>query len=83
MALLALDRPDEAFDACERCLAFDPENAGVKALRERACSAKSKKEEKERNHMEAVQREQEDRRRVREAFKVCSLPECMYNNISP
>ena len=43
----------------------------------------TKKEEKERNHMEAVQREQEDRRRVREAFKVCSLPECMYNNISP
>ena len=38
-ALLALGRVDEALDGCERCLSFDPNNAGVKALQSRVVPA--------------------------------------------
>jgi tetratricopeptide (TPR) repeat protein len=39
-ALFALDRFEEAIDCCDRCLSFSPENEGVKALRQKALSAK-------------------------------------------
>lgn len=74
LALLALDRPDEALDSCQRCLAFDANNSVVKTLRDRASKAKLAKEEKERKRVEAIRREQEERLRIREAFKASPLP---------
>lgn len=75
-ALIALERLEEALDCCDRCLAFDAENTGVKALRERALKLKEAKERREREREERLQREREEKLRLRKAFNVsfCLLP---------
>ncbi|KAI0313606.1 40S ribosomal protein S7 [Amylostereum chailletii] len=70
LALLALDRVDEAIDCCDRCLAFDQGNAGVKTLQERAVKKKVEQERKEMQKQERLQREAEARRRLKAAFAV-------------
>ena len=69
-ALMALGRPDEALDACQRCLEFDPDNLGVKALGERAGKLQEAKEKKERERKERLEREEQERRLFQYAFKV-------------
>ncbi|PAV21144.1 40S ribosomal S7 [Pyrrhoderma noxium] len=68
-ALMALGRPDEALDACQRCLEFDPDNLGVKALGERARKLQEAKEKKERERKERLEREEQERRLFQYAFK--------------
>ena len=46
LALVALERLDEAIDCCERCLQFDKENASVKSTLEKALKLKEAKEKK-------------------------------------
>ena len=44
MALIALERYDDALDACDRCLQFDKDNKTVQAAREKAGKLKEMKE---------------------------------------
>ena len=70
MALVALERFDEAIDCCVRCLQFDKDNAGVKGLHEKALNSKDVKEKKERERQEKIRHEQGEKRRLGEAYKV-------------
>ncbi|KAJ7179452.1 hypothetical protein C8R46DRAFT_987205 [Mycena filopes] len=56
LALIALERAEEALDCCDRCLAFDPENKGVQTARSRAQQVKSDLEKKEKDRLEKIQR---------------------------
>ncbi|GJE84404.1 Tetratricopeptide repeat protein 4 -like protein [Phanerochaete sordida] len=69
LALVALERFDDAIDCCERCLGFDKDNAGVKGVHEKALKLKETKERKEREKLEKLQREQQEKRRLVAAFK--------------
>ncbi|KAI5124755.1 hypothetical protein M0805_005389 [Coniferiporia weirii] len=69
LALLALDRPDDAIDACHRCLRFDPDNSGIKKLQERALKAKDVKMEKEKITLERIEKEEAYKKRMRRAFE--------------
>ncbi|KAF9224298.1 40S ribosomal protein S7 [Gyrodon lividus] len=73
MALLALDRLEEALDCCDRCLIFDPQNQSVKALRLCAERAKNEKDQKMRKKEERLQRAQEEKRLLQIAFKERNL----------
>ncbi|KAH7931344.1 40S ribosomal protein S7 [Leucogyrophana mollusca] len=73
MALLALERLDEALDCCDRCLAFDADNLGVKGVRERVIKAKAEKDRKEREKQERIRKEQEASRQLQLAFKERNL----------
>ena len=70
LALVALERYDEAVDSCSRCLNFDPTNQPVFSLKEKAkklCDAKVKKEQEKQGRLRAAE---DKRRRLRIAFKV-------------
>ncbi|KAH8118482.1 hypothetical protein DFH11DRAFT_1502486 [Phellopilus nigrolimitatus] len=82
-ALLSLERPEDALDACVRCLNFDPDNAGVKALRNRVLVAKKSKEEKEKTRLERMSREETEKRRLRVAFKERGLIDLRQSSVSP
>lgn len=69
-ALLALERADEAFDACERCLAFDAANAGVRALRDKAVRMRDEKERRAREKEEMRKMKVEEERRMKMALAV-------------
>ena len=75
MALIALERYDDALDACDRCLQFDKENKTVQAVREKAAKLKETKERKERERQERIRQEQLKQERLRAAYKAskCSL----------
>jgi len=73
MALLSLDRPEEAIDCCDRCLSFDQDNKGVQSVRQRAMEVKFAKEEKERVRLERVSREDEYKRVMKLAFRQRNL----------
>lgn len=68
-ALLALDRPDEAVDVCQRCLTFDPENAGVKIALEKALRASASKKAKAAKKAQEAARKNAERQRLLNAFK--------------
>lgn len=70
LALLALDRVDEAVDCCNRCLAFDPSNPGIKTVHEKALKAKKEKEAREKAKQERIRKEQEDKRILAAAYQV-------------
>ena len=70
LALIALDRLDEALDCCARCLSFDGNNKGVQTVRDQATSAKTEKDRKEQETSTRLRREEEARRRMNAAFKV-------------
>lgn len=69
-ALVALERYDEALDCCTKCLAFDPDNKGMEAIRQKTQSLKDAKEKKERERRDKLRREQEEKRLLQIAFKV-------------
>ena len=73
-ALLALDRVDEALDVCDRCLAFDATNDGIRALREKTVKRKELKEKTEREREERKKREQHAKHLMNLAFRVRLSP---------
>lgn len=68
---MALDRTEDALDACQRCLSFDSDNAGLRTLHERVAKAKALKEEKERNRLDRLKKETMKKKRLQKAFEVC------------
>lgn len=74
LALLALERVEEALDCCDRCIQFDPENKGVLSVRERATEAKVKRDRKEAARLKQIQQEKELKRVMNFAFQVLFLP---------
>lgn len=74
LALLALERIEEALDCCDRCFKFDPDNKGIIGVRERATAAKAKKDRREAERLEKIQAEKDLKRRINFAFQVCFFP---------
>ena len=70
LALVALERYDEALDCCDRCLEFDKDNKGVQGVREKATKLKEEKERKERERQERLRQEQLKKERLRAAYRV-------------
>jgi tetratricopeptide (TPR) repeat protein len=70
LALLALERMEEALDCCDRCLAFDSNNAGVKTVKERVVKAKEIKDKKEKAKEERLRQEAEAKHQMNLAFRV-------------
>ena len=70
LALMALERFDEAIDCCDHCLQFDENNKDVRALRQKARELKDATEKKERERADTIRREKEHQRRLEAAFKV-------------
>lgn len=75
LALLALSRPEEALDCCNRCLDYDPDNSGVKGLKEKAEKRVKEKVELEMKRKEKERREKEERRIMKAAFAERSIIE--------
>lgn len=73
MALLALDRLEEALDCCDRCLVFDPHNQAVQSLRSRTESAKETRDRHRQENEERLRREGEEKQLLWIAFKVSIL----------
>ncbi|KAG6850155.1 hypothetical protein H0H93_000282 [Arthromyces matolae] len=73
LALLALDRAEEALDCCDRCLAFDPENKGVGQVRERAGKAKTLRDQRKKAKAERLHKEAEAKRQLDNAFRQRNL----------
>ncbi|KZT12778.1 40S ribosomal protein S7 [Laetiporus sulphureus 93-53] len=73
LALIQLERYDEAIDCCDRCLCFDKDNKDVRTLRERARQEKMIKDKKERERQNRLRREVENKKRLEEAFKERNL----------
>ncbi|KAK0498450.1 40S ribosomal protein S7 [Armillaria luteobubalina] len=69
MALVSLQRVDEAIDCCTRCLEYDVDNKGVRGVLERAAKIKVEKERKEKERQERLRTEQEAQRKLNSAFK--------------
>ena len=67
---MSLGRIDEALDCCNRCLAYDTDNLGIKVLRERALTVKKDTDRKERDKQERLRREGEDKMKMQIAFRV-------------
>ena len=70
LALLALERPEEALDCCSRCLSYDSDNTNMQAVKQRVEDAKIKKDEKQRKRQEYIRTEQESERKLKAAFRV-------------
>ncbi|KAH9947251.1 40S ribosomal protein S7 [Amylocystis lapponica] len=70
LALMALDRIDEALDCCERCLEFDKDNKSIQVVRDKAATRKAEKEEKEKERQEKIRREREQEQRMKIALNV-------------
>jgi len=70
LALLALDRIEEAIDCCDRCSQFDEANAGIQSLRESVMKRKEEKGRKEREKQERIKAELDVQRRLRSAYAV-------------
>ncbi|RDB20499.1 Tetratricopeptide repeat protein 4 [Hypsizygus marmoreus] len=73
LALLLLERVDEALDCCNRCLDFDAENRGVLGVRDRATKAKAEKDRREREKAERSRKEKEEKHQMVIAFKERNL----------
>lgn len=72
-ALFALERYEESLDCCERCLEYDPENKGVRSIRDRSAKAKAEKLRKESEKQERIHNEQREKKLLQVAFKVHSI----------
>jgi small subunit ribosomal protein S7e len=70
MALIALDRLEEALDCFDRCLSFDTNNKGVQTIRDQAATAKTEKDRKEREKLVRLRKEEEVKQKMNTAFKV-------------
>lgn len=70
LALIALERFDEALDCCDRCLAFDKENSSVKAVRERAVKLANEKTIKAQNKQRKLMEKKLAKQRLQSAYRV-------------
>lgn len=70
LALLALERVEEALDCCDRCIQFDPDNKGIISARENATAVKAKIDRKEVERLERIRVDNELNRRLKQAFNV-------------
>jgi len=68
LALLALDRPDEALDACARAGEAAADDVGFKTLRARAEKKRAEMARKAEERRERAQRAAEEKRRMDVAF---------------
>ncbi|KAF5393950.1 hypothetical protein D9757_000319 [Collybiopsis confluens] len=68
MALIALERLDEAIDCCKRCLSYDQENKGLQIVLERATKLKAAKDKKEMERRKRLKQEQEAKIKLNNAF---------------
>ncbi|PFH52578.1 hypothetical protein AMATHDRAFT_189237 [Amanita thiersii Skay4041] len=73
LALLALERVEEALDCCIRCLSYDIGNESMQNVKETVLRMKAEKEERENQRQERIRREQETERKLNLAFKERSL----------
>ncbi|KAG2356973.1 hypothetical protein BDR07DRAFT_1453261 [Suillus spraguei] len=73
MALLALERYEESLDCCERCLEYDPENKGIRSVRDRSAKAKAEKLRQESGKEERIHNEQRVKKLLQVAFKERNL----------
>jgi tetratricopeptide (TPR) repeat protein len=70
LALIALERPIEALDCCERGLRIDPDSDGLKGTREKAQKLKEEQELRERKKIEKLEAKKRDEQRLAKALKV-------------
>lgn len=68
-ALVKLRRYEEALDACDRCLAFDPANKDIKSIRATAQKGADEDARKARQQAEATEQEKAKRRILAVALK--------------
>ncbi|KAF8591342.1 hypothetical protein K439DRAFT_995991 [Ramaria rubella] len=73
MALIALERFEEALDCCTRCLEFDSNNKSVQQLRDRAQSGKTIQDRKEKEKVERRNKEAEAKRVLNIAYKARNI----------
>ena len=79
MALVALERFDEALDCCDRCLQFDADNKGVQGVRARTLDRKAAIEKKEQTRLERIRKEQEAEMKLKIAYRV-RVPSIPFRN---
>lgn len=72
LALLALDRLDEALDCCERCLSFDGSNQAIRGVQDRVAKAKTEKDCRQREKEERLLKERNERQLLQAALKAPS-----------
>lgn len=72
-ALIVLERPGEAVDACERCLQYDTKNVAMLGLLDRALKARALKEKQDKERSEHLRRAIEQKRRLAKAYQVRAL----------
>ncbi|OBZ76696.1 Hsp70/Hsp90 co-chaperone CNS1 [Grifola frondosa] len=85
LALVALDRLEEALDCCDRCLQFDPDNKDVQDARVKAADLEDKRDRKERERQEKLLKEKHRKQQLKKAFSernliIVSNPEGPSNN---
>ncbi|KAK0467998.1 40S ribosomal protein S7 [Desarmillaria tabescens] len=88
MALVSLERVDDAIDCCVRCLDYDADNKAVRGVLERATKIKAEKEKKGKERQERLRKEQEAQRKINSAFKernivVVPKPDSSQNPYAP
>ena len=74
LALLALERVEEALDVCTRAGEGVADDAGFRALRARAEEKREELRRKEEERRERARHAEEERRKMDVAFTVRSLP---------
>ena len=60
-------------DCCNRCLVHDPDNINVQALQKKVLKSKETKDRKFAERQEQVRKQQEQERKIRDAFQVNAL----------
>jgi len=70
LALIALERAAEAIDCCNRALAVDAENSGIKSALEKATSLQERQERREREKLQKIKSKELERKRLDQALKV-------------
>jgi tetratricopeptide (TPR) repeat protein len=74
LALVALERYEEAIDCCTRCLQYDADNNSVQKVLEKASRLKGDKDKKEQARQERIRKEKEAKTRLNKAFQVPHCP---------
>lgn len=73
LALIALERPVEAIDCCERGLLVDPESSGLISALSKAKNLKEKQEERERLKVQKLQAQKREEQRLSKALKIRNI----------
>ncbi|KAG8903136.1 hypothetical protein FRB99_003679 [Tulasnella sp. 403] len=73
VALVALERYDEALDVCDRCLSFDPNNSSIRTQRDKVVKLKEESTWKQMEKAERLRKEREEKRVMMAAFQALHL----------